>query len=106
MASIPVVINFDLQRCCKLTGIPFDLSIDVNDRTTHFRPYAASLDRKVPGLGYVKSNVEIVCMAINLGFNQFGREAFDNLIAKYLEKKGMVIQPISFPELTKQQASE
>lgn len=72
---------------CKVTGATLDLSDGPDGRATTFRPLSPSLDRIDSGKGYTPDNVEIVCTHINLAFGQFGRAAFDNLVAAYQAKR-------------------
>ena len=55
---------------CPLAGIAFDYA-PVAQR---FRPWAPSLDRLVPALGYTRDNCRVVCAYINLAQNEFGEE--------------------------------
>lgn len=57
---------------CELSGLPLEhipRSAGSGGRT---HPYAPSLDRIVPALGYVKPNVRLVCFGINQARSDFG----------------------------------
>lgn len=62
------------RRCkgrCELTGIPFDLGrLDGCVR----RPFAPSIDRVNASGPYTKTNIRVVCTAVNLAMNQWGDE--------------------------------
>lgn len=52
---------------CIVTGIPFDMTIDQLSRTgRHTNPFAPSLDRTNPHLGYTDENVRVVIWQYNL----------------------------------------
>lgn len=57
---------------CPMSGIAFDYS----KSAARFRPWAPSLDRLTPALGYVAGNCRIVCAYINLAINEFGEDVF------------------------------
>jgi hypothetical protein len=48
---------------------------------TKFKPTAASLDRIDSNRGYVKGNVEFVCLSINYAKNRFDRNEFIEFIS-------------------------
>lgn len=56
---------------CELTGIGFSY-----EPTPEFNwnPYAPCLDRIIPALGYVKTNVRVVCNAVNFARMDWGDE--------------------------------
>ncbi|MBB2964933.1 hypothetical protein [Methylobacterium sp. R2-1] len=58
---------------CAVSGLPFDLSGDVNEK--FLRPFAPSLDRVDSRSGYVPSNVRLVCRIVNYGMGPWGYEA-------------------------------
>lgn len=58
---------------CQKTGIPFDYSSPVG---TNFNPYAPSIDRKNPFLGYTPTNIQVVCNAYNLAKHQWTDQQF------------------------------
>jgi hypothetical protein len=62
------VATFPELTACAVTGLPF--CFDEPDETK-FNPWAPSIDRKDPFRGYVKDNVQFVCVAYNLAKNQF-----------------------------------
>ena len=72
----------DSDGLCEVSNIEFEL-----DRASKGRvhPYAPSIDRIVPELGYVKGNVRLVVYQINLAISEFGLEQFEELIKLYQE---------------------
>ena len=61
---------------CQLTGISFDLN---TARSRVANPFAPSLDRIKPELGYVKNNVRIILWALNVGFSSWGIEKYQEI---------------------------
>ena len=53
---------------CEVSGLTFDLSRDA--RETYVRPFAPSLDRRVPELGYTMENVQVVAWVYNAAKGQ------------------------------------
>ncbi len=66
---------------CAVTGIPLVMKL-VGDGTPH--PYAPSIDRITPKLGYVRGNIRIVCYQVNIAISEFGLEQFDKLVCNYM----------------------
>jgi hypothetical protein len=76
--------DFDLDRefiakklaagVCEYSGLPFERGASAEDFRA--RPFAPSLDRIVPALGYVKSNVRMVCFAVNMALSDWGDDVF------------------------------
>lgn len=71
------------QGFCQKTGIPFDFSSPNN---SNFNPYAPSVDRKNPFLGYTVDNIQVVCNAYNIAKNQMTDEQFINFCKIVWEK--------------------
>lgn len=71
LAHIEVVLMIGV---CQKTGIPFDY--ESPQKGKNFNPYAPSIDKKNPFLGYTPENIQIVCNAYNLAKNQFTDEQF------------------------------
>lgn len=75
---------FDLDRefvaqklaagVCEYTGLPFERGWSGEDFRA--RPFAPSLDRIVPAHGYVKSNIRMVCFAVNIALSDWGDDVF------------------------------
>ncbi len=70
---------------CELTGLPFNLTPLPGGLQN---PYTASLDRIVPKLGYVKSNVRVILWALNAAFNSYGESVYADIARVYLAKRG------------------
>jgi len=68
--------------CCALSGIPLELG---RFEFGKVHPYAPSLDRETPSLGYVKGNVRIVCYQMNVALSEFGLLQFEELVRRYTE---------------------
>lgn len=64
---------------CELSGLKFDMS---PGRT--FR--SPSLDRKAPSLGYVYSNLRVVCFGMNTALGNWGDDAFRLIAEGFLRK--------------------
>jgi hypothetical protein len=74
-------LPFDLDRqfvrekleggVCELSGLRIERAAP-GKRRTH--PYAPSLDRIKPELGYIKSNVRLICFAVNRARSDWGDE--------------------------------
>lgn len=56
--------------CCALTGIPFSWDKGPWLR----RPWAPSIDRIDNAKGYTRTNVRIVCGAVNFAMNEWGED--------------------------------
>ena len=82
------------QRCV-LTGIPFLASID----TKSFRhPFAPSLDRIEPSLGYTTDNVRLVIFAVNVMLFDWGHELFERVVSGYrFTQRTKIKHPIPSP---------
>lgn len=86
-------LAFDLDRewlaaklavgTCELTGVGLE-RLSPGQHRTH--PYAPSLDRIEPALGYTKPNVRLVCFAVNRARSDWGDEVLLR-IAQALVKK-------------------
>ena len=69
------------DRKCALTGLDF-----IFDKSnTSKRPFAPSVDRINSKLGYIKSNVRLVCVVVNFSLNEFGDEVFGKMCKAYVE---------------------
>lgn len=63
---------------CQLTGLPLSKQ--------HGSPFAPSLDRIKPELGYVHGNVRVVLFAINMALGEWGETAYAKIAKAYVEK--------------------
>lgn len=72
----------ELDGCCALSGIPLELG---RSEFGKVHPYAPSLDRETPHLGYIKGNVRIVCYQMNVALSEFGIAQFEELVQRYVE---------------------
>lgn len=71
------------QGTCEMTGIKFNIEPLPKGRQN---PYTASLDRIVPELGYVKSNVRLILWALNAAFNSYGEHVYADIARVFLAK--------------------
>ena len=69
-----------LNGCCILTGIPFVLE---RAEFGKVHPYAPSIDRIVPSLGYTKGNIRLIVYQFNVAMSEYGQEQFDDMVSKY-----------------------
>lgn len=69
--------RIDLGRC-ELSGVPFDLS-------PGRKPTSPSLDRIRPELGYIATNVRVICHALNAALGDWGEDALRPIIAAYID---------------------
>lgn len=69
---------------CPYTGIAMELP--THDRNVISKPNKASIDRIDPSKGYVKDNVEIVCMAINLAKNRFSKKDIKDFLSSIINR--------------------
>lgn len=66
---------------CALTKINFNLE---RNETYSSEPFAPSIDKINPKLGYTQDNVRLVCVAINFALNEFGEDIFKQICFAYL----------------------
>lgn len=65
---------------CQLSGVRFDLS-------PGRKPNSPSLDRIDPKLGYIPTNVRVICHALNAALGDWGEEALRPIMAGWLNHK-------------------
>lgn len=65
---------------CELTGMPLNLH---NSGVNWDSP---SLDRIEPGLGYVYSNIRVVCFAMNAAMGRWGETVLKQIMTAWLAK--------------------
>lgn len=65
---------------CALTNIPFFTATTASGSR---HPFAPSLDRTVPSLGYTKANVRIVAFAINVMLLDWGPAVLERITSGY-----------------------
>lgn len=68
---------------CEATGLPFDFLPMPRRRARN--PYAPSLDRVDPEIGYTKANTRIVVWAFNAMRNEFPDEVLDTVFRAWKE---------------------
>lgn len=74
--GVPFTITYEdvaalLERgrgLCAISKLPFSS----HRGTYRASPWAMSLDRRRPKLGYVKGNVRLVCLIVNVALNEWG----------------------------------
>ena len=64
---------------CQLTGLKF--SMDAKS------PFAPSLDRIIPNLGYVHGNVRVIVFALNMGLGAWGEDAYLKVAEAYVSAR-------------------
>lgn len=62
---------------CAVTQRPFSNKMPTGQK---IRPWAASIDRKNPNLGYTRENCRLVCASVNIALNRFGDQVFTELL--------------------------
>ncbi|MHB1099104.1 MAG: hypothetical protein ACYCZR_06065 [Burkholderiales bacterium] len=67
---------------CSVSGVKYDLR---QLSKHHGRPFAPSIDRIKPELGYIEGNVRLVCLATNYAMNQWGAEIFGILARSFIK---------------------
>lgn len=73
---------------CALSGIPFSFE---PHRLSLKRPFAPSIDRIDPNLGYLPTNCRIVCVLANIAMNQWGERALAQFAAAYGPRAEVVL---------------
>lgn len=66
---------------CALTQIEMKC---FNDSEFRVHPYMISIDRIDSKLGHNKSNIRLVCVAINYALNEFGEDTFKTICEAYI----------------------
>ncbi len=69
--------------CCAITGLKFSKNRDSGRERS---PYALSVDRIVPSLGYTQENCRLVLFAVNVMLMDWGLEAIIPIAAKVAAK--------------------
>ena len=69
---------------CEVSKIKLELDRSALGKV---HPYAPSIDRIVPALGYTKCNVRIICYQANVAISEFGLEQFEKFITLYRNNK-------------------
>lgn len=65
----------DQNACCAISGLPLILSAGCG-RTKN--PFAPSIDQIIPGAGYTKDNIQIVCIMANTAKNNWHQSELIN----------------------------
>jgi hypothetical protein len=71
---------------CEVSGLPLERVPRTEGGGSRTHPYAPSLDRIVPSLGYVKWNVRMVCFVVNQARSDFGDEVLMIMARALVEK--------------------
>ena len=66
---------------CALTNIDFILK---RTESYNSEPFAPSIDKINPKLGYTIDNIRLVCVAVNYALNEFGEDIFKQICLAYL----------------------
>lgn len=64
---------------CAVTGVPIDFAADRPEAGKR-KPWAPSLDRITPSLGYVPGNVRVTTVAANYAMNEWGEDIFRHMM--------------------------
>ena len=72
---------------CAISGIQLELGRADKGKV---HPYAPSIDRIEPSLGYVKGNVRIVTYQMNVALSEFGLVQFEEMIKLYLQNRSSI----------------
>jgi hypothetical protein len=70
---------------CFLSGMKLDFSKKI--KGVHYNPLAPSIDKIDASKGYVKGNIRIVAVIVNLSLNGFGDAMFDLMCRSYILNK-------------------
>jgi hypothetical protein len=83
------------QGKCLLTGISFSLERN-SDNKRSYNPYAPSIDRIDSKGDYIKDNIRLVLLAVNISLNDWGEKIFENIAKNYLKtkKKRLITNPL------------
>lgn len=86
-------LDFDLDRewlliklengRCELTGLPFVLSRGTRVLTN---PYAPSIDRVDPSMGYTKDNCRVILWAMNACLGSWGEKELEKIVIAFLNR--------------------
>lgn len=71
---------------CEVSGIPFELAPNTYSKDQH-NPFAPSLDKKVPELGYTKDNTRVVVWIYNMAKGPWPEEVVIKLANGLLERR-------------------
>jgi len=74
---------------CQVTGIKFNTYKPSGAR---MRPWLPSIDRIKPDVGYIRTNVRVVCACVNLALNQFGDDVFMAIAKAAVDRAACVPQ--------------
>jgi hypothetical protein len=79
---------------CELSGIPFVWGLRGRCALT------ASVDRIIPAKGYVYTNIRLICLALNVAFNNWGEEIAFRIFEAVKRKRATldVIEPLNLVE--------
>jgi len=69
---------------CSISNIPLELGRSEKGKV---HPYAPSIDRIVPSLGYTKGNVRIICYQANVAISEFGLKQLEEFMELYRQNK-------------------
>jgi len=69
---------------CAVTGLPLDISPQVDEETKWRRPFRPSIDRIDSRRGYTADNIRIVCAAANYAMGAWGEGVFAIIAAAFL----------------------
>lgn len=70
---------------CEMTGITFDWSTQRANKSEWARPFAPSIERRDPTIGYTSNNCLIVIWILNRAKANFRLEDFDRMCRAYVD---------------------
>lgn len=74
-----------VKGTCEMTGIRLERGTNTKGHRTH--PFAPSLDRITPKLGYTKENTRLVCFAVNRAMSDWGEDVLIEIAEKLIEHR-------------------
>ena len=77
---------------CELSGLPLERKPRSEGGGSRTHPFAPSLARVVPALGYVEHNVRMTCFAVNQARSDYGDEVLMTVASAIVKNMGILKQ--------------